>query len=64
MRVKLPPYYQAALESRSPLVGIKLHKAVLELIEFYHEEHEMIFPSLNLPLLLRNHLADLALPSK
>ncbi|TAQ91213.1 hypothetical protein B7494_g399 [Chlorociboria aeruginascens] len=62
MRAHLPPHYHSAFEMRTILKGFSLHKAVLLMQEFYHANFEMVFPPLNVPLLLFKHVRDLALP--
>ncbi len=62
MRSKLPSAFHSALEIRAPLKGVALHGAVLELVEWYHVQYEMLFPSLNTPLLLYKHMTNLGLP--
>ena len=64
MRAKLPQSYHSALEIRAPLKQANLHKTVLELMEFFHLQFEMVFPPLNYPLLLFKHVRDLGLPGK
>ncbi|RDW91071.1 putative ubiquitin-60s ribosomal protein l40 fusion protein [Coleophoma crateriformis] len=62
MRLRLPSQFHAALEARAILKGSDLHGAVLEMVEFYNTYLEMVFPPLNIPLLLYKHIRDLALP--
>ena len=64
MRRHLPAHFYSALETHSPLKGSAIHGAVMELVEFYHIQLEMVFPPLNFPLLIYKHMRDLALPSK
>ena len=64
MRSKLPGHFYSALEIRAPLKEPSLYKIVLELVEFYNLQFEMIFPPLNYPLLLFKHIRDLGLPGK
>ena len=64
MRSKLPGHFYSALEIRAPLKEASLYKTVLELVEFYHLQFEMVFPPLNYPLLLFKHIRDLGLPGK
>ena len=63
MRSKLPPQFYVALEIRRPLKGWAIHSAVLELMGFYHDHFDMVFPTLNTPLLLFKHIRNLGLPS-
>lgn len=60
----MPPHYHAALQVRAPLKEATLYGTVLELVDFYHAQFEMIFPPLNSSLLLFKHVRDLGLPSK
>ncbi|TVY21399.1 RNA polymerase I-specific transcription initiation factor rrn7 [Lachnellula arida] len=62
MRTRLPPYYYAALEIRAQLKGSSLYRTVLQLVEFYNHQFEMVFPPLNAPLLIFKHVRDLGLP--
>lgn len=64
MRLRLPSQFHAALETRAILKGANLHGAVLEMVEFYNNYLDMVFPPLNVPLLLYKHVRDLALPRK
>lgn len=64
MRTRLPPYYYAALEIRAQLRGSSLYRTVLQLVEFYNTQFEMVFPPLNAPLLIFKHVRDLGLPGK
>jgi hypothetical protein len=63
MRRHLPAHFYSALEIHSPLKGPAIHAAVIELVEFYHVQLEMVFPALNYPLLIYKHMRDMALPS-
>ncbi|KAG0649094.1 RNA polymerase I-specific transcription initiation factor rrn7 [Hyphodiscus hymeniophilus] len=62
MRSKLPPHFHSALEIHAPLKGWSIYTAVVELMDFYRLHFEMVFPSLNTPLLLFKHMRDLGLP--
>lgn len=62
MKLRLPAQFHSALETRSELEGSDLHRAVLGLTEFYNLHYEMVFPALNVPILLFKHIRDLALP--
>lgn len=64
MRAKLPGHFHYALEMKSVLKGSNLYSTVLELIEFYNAQFEMLCPPLNAPLLLFKHVKDLGLPGK
>jgi len=64
MRAKLPAYYAQALEIHAPLNGDTFHKTILNQIDFFHTKFEMVFPPLNVPLLLFKHVRDLGLPGK
>lgn len=64
MRTKLPAHFHSALEIHAPLMGSAIYFAVMELVEFYNLHFEMVFPALNLPLLLFKHMGNLRLPSK
>jgi RNA polymerase I-specific transcription initiation factor RRN7 len=64
MRTRLPPYYYAALEIRAQLRGSSLYRTVLQLVEFFNVQFEMVFPPLNAPLLIFKHIRDLGLPRK
>ncbi|KAI9736039.1 MAG: Pol I core factor CF [Claussenomyces sp. TS43310] len=62
MRRRLPGYYLAALESRAPLRKDDLHKAVRELVISYKQRFDLVFPPLNAPLILFQHVRHLCLP--
>ncbi|PSS25675.1 hypothetical protein M430DRAFT_48107 [Amorphotheca resinae ATCC 22711] len=62
MLARLPAHYHAALQIRAPLKGTTLHSTVLDLVQFYHAQFEMVFPPLNSPLLIFKHVRDLGLP--
>ncbi len=62
MRAKLPQYYHSALEIKAPLKQSRFHETVLELVEFFHLHFEIVFPSLNFPLLVFDYMRDLSLP--
>lgn len=64
MRMRLRPEYYSALEIRAELKGSRVYRTVLNLVEFYYGNFEMEFPPLNAPILIFNHIRDLALPSK
>jgi RNA polymerase I-specific transcription initiation factor RRN7 len=64
MRSKLPPHFHSALETSAPMKEVALHGTVLELVEFFFLQFEMIFPPLNISLFLFKHVRDLALPGK
>jgi RNA polymerase I-specific transcription initiation factor RRN7 len=64
MRLHLPGPLQHALELRSQLKGSSIYNSVLEMVEFYNLQFEMVFPALNSPLLIYKHMKDLGLPSK
>lgn len=64
MRRKLPSHMIVAFDIRAPLKGEVLHSSVLELVEFYNTELNMIFPSVNYPLVMYKHIRDLGLPSR
>lgn len=53
-----------AFDIRAPLKGEVLHNSVLELVEFYNTQLNMIFPPVNYPLIMYKHIRDLGLPSK
>ena len=61
MRSRLPSHFLMALEIRALKRGAVQH-AVLRLVEFYKVHYELIFPSLNAPLLIFKHVRDLGLP--
>lgn len=64
MRSKLPGHFHSALKMKSVLKGSTLYGAVMNLIEFYAMQVEMVCPPLNAPLLLFKHVRDLGLPGK
>lgn len=64
MRIKLPGHFHAALEMKSVLKGSALYGVVLELVQFYGTQFEMLCPPLNAPVLLFKHIRDLGLPGK
>lgn len=64
MRVRLPPSFHIPFESRALVKGSSIYNAVLDNVEFYHIQFEMVFPPLNAPLLIFKHVRDLGLPSK
>jgi len=64
MRAKLPPHFHAALELKTPLKGEVIYGKVKGLVEFFFSQFEMIFPPLNVSLLLYKHVRDLGLPGK
>jgi len=64
MRRRLPAHFHAALEIHAPLKGSQIYSSVLELVEFYNIQINMVFPPLNAPLLIEKHLSELGLPSK
>lgn len=63
MRSRLPAHFHLALETRGLLKGSSIYTTVLERVEFYHLQFEMVFPPLNAPLLIFKHVRDLGLPS-
>ena len=64
MKRRLPGHFHAALEIHAPLKGSRIYSTVLELIEFYNIQINMVFPALNAPLLIERHIRELGLPSK
>ena len=64
MRLHLPGTSQQALDLRSQIKGSSVYNSVLEMIEFYNLQFEMIFPPLNTPGLIYKHMRDLGLPRK
>lgn len=62
MRLRLPGQFQHALELRTQLKGSSIYNSVLEMVEFYNIQFEMVFPPLNFPLLIYKHMTDLGLP--
>lgn len=64
MRRKLPSHMLVAFDIRAPLRGEVLHTSALELVEFYNSQLNMIFPSVNYPLIMYKHIRDLGLPSE
>lgn len=64
MRSKLPPHFHSALEISAPVKEVALYGTVSELVEFFLLQFEMVFPPLNISLLLFKHVRDLALPGK
>lgn len=63
MTSRLPGSYNRALKVKhASFQGGELHQAVVELILEYHLNYDMVFPPLNMPLLLLHYLRELALP--
>lgn len=62
MRIKLPQQYHTALGVRAPFNGNTFHRTILSQIDYFHIEFDMVFPPLNVPLLLFKHVRDLGLP--
>lgn len=62
MKIRLPPSLATSLEVRAPLNGVKLQQTVQSLLRFFRREFDLIFPSLNAPLLLYKHITNLGLP--
>ncbi len=62
MRSKLPAHFHSALEIRAPLKGAALYRSTLNLVGFYGLQFEMVFPPLNIPLLLFKYMKKLCLP--
>ncbi|CAG8960949.1 hypothetical protein HYFRA_00002487 [Hymenoscyphus fraxineus] len=62
MRRKLPPPMVASFDIKAPLRGETLQTSVMQLVEFYKTQLNMIFPSINYPLVMYKHIRDLALP--
>lgn len=65
MTDRLPGSYQRALlVKKASLQGGELHQAVLELVLEYHLNYEMVFPPVNVPLLVFHYVRELALPGE
>jgi RNA polymerase I-specific transcription initiation factor RRN7 len=62
MKDRLPALYHASLDPNATLKLSRLHTAIVNLQISFSTEHGIVWPSLNVPLLLWRYLKDLALP--
>jgi RNA polymerase I-specific transcription initiation factor RRN7 len=62
MKDRLPAQYHASLDPNATLKISRLHTAIVNLQVSLSTEHGIVWPSLNVPLLLWRYLKDLALP--
>jgi RNA polymerase I-specific transcription initiation factor RRN7 len=62
MRDRLPPAYRAVLDPSVPLTYTRFYKTLTDLQMSYSKDHGIIWPALNVPLLLFRYLKELALP--
>jgi RNA polymerase I-specific transcription initiation factor RRN7 len=62
MKDRLPAQYHASLDPNATLRLSRLHTAIVDLQISFSTEHGIVWPSLNVPLLLWRYLKDLALP--
>ncbi|RMJ28895.1 transcription initiation factor RRN7 [Aspergillus sp. HF37] len=62
MRDKLPSQYVALLEHKGLPKTENFHRAVQDLVVFYHRKFDMLFPPLNWPIILFHYIKRLALP--
>jgi RNA polymerase I-specific transcription initiation factor RRN7 len=62
MRDRLSPGYHAVLDPRASLTYTRFYKTLTDLQLSYSKDHGIIWPALNVPLLLFRYLKELALP--
>ncbi|RMZ70099.1 rna polymerase i specific transcription initiation factor rrn7 [Pyrenophora seminiperda CCB06] len=62
MRDQMPPGYRAILDPSAPLSYMRFYKTLTDLQISYSKDHGIIWPALNVPLLLFRYLRELALP--
>lgn len=62
MRDRLPPAYRAVLDPSAPLTHTRFYKTLTDLQISYNRDHGIVWPVLNVPLLLFRYLKELALP--
>jgi RNA polymerase I-specific transcription initiation factor RRN7 len=62
MRDRLPPGYRATLDPSAPPTHARFYKTLTDLQTSYEADHGIMWPPLNVPLLLFRYLKELALP--
>jgi RNA polymerase I-specific transcription initiation factor RRN7 len=62
MKDRLPAQYHASLDPNGTLKLNRLHTAIVDLQVCFSNQHGIVWPSLNVPLLLWRYLRELALP--
>ncbi|EMD85946.1 hypothetical protein COCC4DRAFT_202646 [Bipolaris maydis ATCC 48331] len=62
MRDRLLPVYRAVLDPSAPFTYTRFYRLLTDLQISYDADHGIIWPSLNVPLLLFRYLKELALP--
>jgi RNA polymerase I-specific transcription initiation factor RRN7 len=62
MRDRLPPAYRGVLDPSAPITHTRFYKTLADLQISYSKDHGIIWPALNVPLLLFRYLKELALP--
>ncbi|USP75608.1 rna polymerase i specific transcription initiation factor rrn7 [Curvularia clavata] len=62
MRERLPPAYRAVLDPSAQITYPRFYKTLTDLQKSYDTHHGIIWPPLNVPLLLLYYLRALALP--
>lgn len=62
MREHLPPAYRAVLDPSAQIAYSKFYKTLTDLQKSYDTHHGIMWPPLNVPLLLLRYLKALALP--
>lgn len=62
MKQRLPAQYLKALDTTSPLVLDQLRKTIHNLSLFYTHHFALIFPPLNVPLILYKQIRNLSIP--
>ena len=62
MRDRLPAYYHAVLDPNGILTFKRFYVAMVDLQIGFEERHGILWPSLNVPLLIYRYLKELALP--
>jgi RNA polymerase I-specific transcription initiation factor RRN7 len=62
MRDRLPPTFHAVLDPNTPLTYSRFYETLVDLQMSYDKDHRIVWPALNVPLLLFRYLKELALP--
>jgi RNA polymerase I-specific transcription initiation factor RRN7 len=62
MRDRLPSTFHAVLDPNTPLTYSRFYETLVDLQISYNKDHGIIWPALNVPLLLFRYLKELALP--
>jgi len=62
MKDRMPPSYHAVLSPSTPFNYMRFYKTLTDLQISYNKDHGIIWPTLNVPLLLFRYLKELALP--